>query len=115
MPRACKIPKDPAVYAQMIEDLAYGLPQVLIANSLDVSESAISRWKRNKRFASDLAVKKLEILRDPIKHIAENSKLVFLERHPDTRGDWGPPTQKQEVSGTITFKGWGSSNDNDPA
>lgn len=106
MGRPCKIPKDLTVYAKLIEDLAYGLPQVLIANALEVSESAITRWKKQKDFGRDLAKRKLEILAEPIKSIAENSKLIFLERHPDTREEWSPPIIKQENThkGEVVFR-----------
>ena len=69
------------------------------------NESTVKGWKRRKDFNQMLAKKKLEILARPIKAMAERFPKDFIERHPDTRETFAPPTQKQEVSGTIDLLG----------
>lgn len=106
MARPCKIPTDPDVYNKMIENLALGMPQVLIANSIGVSDSALSDWKKRPGFRMDLAVRTREILKAPMEALAKSNPGLFLATHPATRESHAPPTQKQEtaVTGEIRFR-----------
>ncbi len=100
MPRPCRIPDDPAVYNQMLEDLAYGIPQVRIAEALKVPKTTLHSWLKRKDFRTNYAIKLLETLRNPIKAVADRFPLQFIERHPETRETFAPPTQKIQSSQT---------------
>ena len=105
MARPRLIPKHPVLYNQLLEDMAFGLPQVQIAKALQVPENTLCNWKKRKDFGRDLALKKLEVLRSPIKSMAERFPKDFIERHPETRETFAPPTQKQELSGALDMLG----------
>lgn len=82
---------DEKIYEQVVDDLALGVPQAVIAKSLKCNESMVSRWVRKKEIARDVAVKTLENVRDPIQKVRKSMPLAYLERHPATREAWAPP------------------------
>jgi hypothetical protein len=99
MARPSKMPSDPEVYEQMLESLALGVPQVLIAESLEIKENTLSTWKTKKDFRRDLARKKLEVLQPTVSDFRERYPKEYLERHPDTRSTWAPPKLQAEFTG----------------
>ena len=115
MAKHCKIPTDPEVYQYVIEAMALAVPYRLIGDAIEVNENTVKGWKRRKEIKRDYAKKVIEFLTQPIKTLAKSNPGLLLQTHPETRDVYSPPTQKQEVSGTITFQGWGKPNDDDPA
>ncbi|MFA4826481.1 MAG: hypothetical protein WC593_15125 [Methanoregula sp.] len=99
MARPCKIPEDPEVLDRILENMALGLSSRLIAESLGENENTVKGWKNRKDFNQKLAIKKLEILGAPLRGMADRFPKDFIERHPETREAFAPPTQKKELSG----------------
>lgn len=94
---------DPVLYEKVIEQLALGYPQTLIAESLGVHENTLSGWKKRKDFSRDLALKTAEVAAEPILQVKKTNPLAWLERHNKLREAFAPPKQevKQEVTGSI--------------
>ena len=97
MARPCKIPENPEVLDKILENMALGLSCRLIADSLGENLNTVKGWKNRKDFNQKLAAKKLELLASPLKGMAERFPKDFIERHPETRETFAPPTQKQET------------------
>lgn len=97
MARPCKIPENPEVLTELIEYLAFGLPQNEIAKKLQVHESTVSKWKTRKDISSLLATRTLQVLIEPAKALAKANPGLFLQTHPSTRETFAPPTQKSET------------------
>ena len=93
----CKVPEDPEVYAQLITDLAYGVKMRLIGESLGVPESTVRNWKQMKRIRRDIAVKTLELIREPMIKVRAFNPALFLQTHRETREDF-TPTQNVKAS-----------------
>jgi hypothetical protein len=105
MARPSKL-SDPELYQQVIENMAKGVPQILIARSLGVPETTITGWKKRADFRRDLAIKTIEFVGDPIVNVRKNNPLAYLERHPATREAWAPPKiiENQLTIQTITVE-----------
>lgn len=82
---------DEEIYRQVVDQMASGVPQVLIANALQVPESTLGNWKKRKDFKRDLALKCIEKGCAPIEKVRKNNPLAWLERHPAYREAWAPP------------------------
>jgi hypothetical protein len=82
---------DPEVMDEVIEKLALGMPQVLIAQSLGIAEPTLSNWKKRKDFRKKFALKCMEVASDPVKAIMKHLPLAWLERHPEFRKQFAPP------------------------
>jgi hypothetical protein len=96
MARPVKIPDDPDVVAYVLKYMALGLPTRLIASAIGVTESTVRGWKRRKDFNQRLCMAKLEVLGKPLDGMADRFPKDFIERHPDTREAYAPPTQRNE-------------------
>ena len=88
---------------RLIENFAYAFPHSLIAEAFQVPQSTVSTWKARKDIRYKIAQKKLEILQSPLKAVAERFPLQFIERHPDTRETYAPPTSKTQVEQVGAF------------
>ena len=100
MARPCKIPEDPEVLDNILENMALGFSCRLIGEAIGESEKTIQGWKARPDFKQKLAVKKLQLLGVPLRATADRFPKDFIERHPETRDDFAPPTQKQAVVST---------------
>ena len=94
---------DPKTREFVIENLAQGMPQALIARAFQVDENTVGSWKKRKDFLRDLALKTLELATDPIKAVRKGNPLAYLERHPEFRENWGPK-QNLNVDGKIVLE-----------
>ena len=82
---------DEDIYQKLLEQIALGVPQTLVAKALGVHDSQVSRWLKRRNIAKDLALKMLENVCEPIAKVRRSLPLAYLERHPATREAWAPP------------------------
>jgi hypothetical protein len=101
MGRRLLIPDDPELLEELLEYLAYGLPQREIALKLGVHESTVSKWKTRKDISNKLASRTLQVLLEPAKSLAKSNPGLFLQTHPATRESHAPPKQVSENTGSV--------------
>ena len=82
---------DEDIYQKLLEQIALGVPQTLVAKALGVHDSQVSRWLKRRNIAKDLALRTLENVCEPIAKVRKSLPLAYLERHPATREAWAPP------------------------
>jgi hypothetical protein len=80
---------DPDIRSDIIHKLALGLPQIVIAQSLGINPATVSKWLKRKDIVKELAIKNLEMVQSPLEKVRDNNPLVYIERHPTTRQQWG--------------------------
>jgi len=82
---------DGQIFEKVVDELALGVPQTLIAKSLGVAENTISGWKKRKEFKKYLALRTIAYVGQPVRAVRHENPLAYLERHPETREAWAPP------------------------
>ena len=80
---------DPEIAQKIAYQVALGLPQVRIAEALQLPKQTINGWLKKKSFKTLYAVECLERLTPPLEAVCKSNPLAYLERHPETRQTWG--------------------------